>query len=128
MNKDDKMWKCPICDRLISNLAYMTNDGSNICPRCKTSIVYYELFKIDKNDNIYPLIDIEESEKIYHKGYYEGYKEGIKSCRSEESYAVGYHKGYNVGYDNGHDNGQSYHFEDGFRKGLQEGLRRLKIK
>lgn len=117
MNKDDVMWKCPLCGRIISDPVYMMRKDYGICECNYGLLSYYRHFKkfiLDKDDTIHEPIDIktmsigievmikdainevldEELEKTYRDGYSRGFEEG-----AEAGYARGYNDGvYPYGY------------------------------
>ena len=106
MNKNDIMYKCPMCNRVINELVYTSIYGIGRCLGCETPVIYFEPFKIDKDSKINksPNMDpimvainkIIEEEK--DKSYYKGFDEGAK-CSSEKSYFEGYNRDHNEGYD-----------------------------
>lgn len=86
MNRGDVMYKCPKCDRLISEFSYLLTDSSSNCPHCDTPIMYYESFKIGKSDDIDQLTIAELLNREIEKIYLDGYKNGYKECM----YLLGY--------------------------------------
>lgn len=105
MRTNEIMYKCPVCDNLMNKLTYLL--AASECPVCNAPIIYYDTFKIDKDDTIgfgdNEIIlssDIEakiaavvndamseEFERSYRDGYSRGYEEG-----DADGYANGYEK------------------------------------
>lgn len=109
MNKNDVMWKCNICDRIIPDSLYMVAKMHGVCECGEQYYWQFDKFILDKDNEICKSINISddieqkvkdiikdnleaEFEKTYRDGYSRGYEEG------EES---GYFHGYSEGYDTG---------------------------
>ena len=147
MNKDDVMWKCPQCGRIVPDSLYMMRRGYGAC-ECEgeyyTRICYWQFdkFILDEDDTIPKLIDIktmsidievmikdainevldEELEKSYRTGYSRGFEEG-----ADEGYWKGYEEkakcsseeSYSEGYNRGHNEGYDSGYTNGYKKAIR---------
>ena len=100
------MWKCPHCDRLISNFIHTSRKGFDTCS-CGAWYWQFDQFPLDMDDTIEVIDPITERtpEQMIEKAYRDGYSRGF-----EEGDEEGYPDGYDDGYDEG--------FEEGYRYGI----------
>ena len=85
--KDNVMWRCPRCDRLIPDFVHQARQSFDKCP-CGTWFWEFNKFPLDMDDVITVNIG-HVIEKAYRDGYSRGYEEG-----DENGYTDGYDEGY----------------------------------
>lgn len=98
MIKNEVTWKCPNCDRLITNLLYIYNKDYARCD-CGILCQDFDKFIINKDDTIDQLTPLElavektivsmmdnEYRKGYTKGMQDGWLKGYGDCVSDRNY------------------------------------------
>ena len=95
MKKDDIMWKCPYCGRIIPDMSYIIRKDHGQCP-CGAWYWELNMFMLDKDDEI--TVDLETAvektiEQLIEGAYRDGYSRGFEAG-DEHGYADGYDEGY----------------------------------
>jgi len=97
MKTGEIMYKCPKCDRVISESAYLSSPFTGMCPICNMSITCFMAFKIDKGDKI----ETEECDGMYRcpwcgrtmsESQYTEQKDYNTVCACEHTYYYEYKK------------------------------------